>query len=215
VRVNQSSNVAGMHYRAKFDDGRAHRMDRPTSPPHLKARRRANGGSASHATIGTVDWDNYWDHRGPGDEPGLPCVCIREIFCWCARGDLNSHGLPHWILSRNGYSSPPASSANRVIFRGALRRKPAPDGLRRWDTATKLVQRDSRRGCPGCLLDRVSWRRGGVLRGALAAAGVHPAVRPLALEAAPTAAAETRDHAGPGAALLRSPSRLGLGEPRA
>jgi hypothetical protein len=44
------------------------------------------------------DWDNYWDNRGPATNWASVCLQLCD-FCWCARGDLTSHGLPHWILS--------------------------------------------------------------------------------------------------------------------
>ena len=33
----------------------------------------------------------------PANRAGCQLRC--RVSCWCARGDLNSHGLPHWILS--------------------------------------------------------------------------------------------------------------------
>ena len=85
--AGQNSTTAGL---TGWIARRAHRISRRGDEPTA-------GGVPRHHRNGRLG--QLLGPSRPRRRTGPSGVCIREIFCWCARGDLNSHGLPHWILS--------------------------------------------------------------------------------------------------------------------
>ena len=65
--------------------------------------------------------------------PGARLRPARSLAGWCERGDSNSHGLPHWILSPARLPIPPLSRAGRSdadIISAAFRRMLERNGRR-------------------------------------------------------------------------------------
>ena len=71
-------------------------------------------------------------HRLPRPPPGA-CPALQ---IWCERGDLNSHGLPHWNLNPARLPIPPLSLGNRPI---AIPVNPALYTISKKDTPVQQI----------------------------------------------------------------------------